>query len=468
MSQHTASDYDRPRQHAKQAANNAAAAVDTGDDPPINFQDPSLHDGVTLDYLISVLGFGLCRAWIVFCLSAPLISPSVNTSNWLYLVFGALAALAVSFVVKRLRTTVEWLRCALYRAALLTIVASGVIIPASYVLRVDLLLISGFIVGGIGAGILQVLWGDRFACHRMRFTALASPAAAIVTGLVIALSTDGTSIIGFAVIPLASLALLVFEADRTGVPAKSLFGKAPLEEQLSEESANLQAGGGIGATPLQSQPCDEQVGASDKRERHSMALSMGKLMFSIMTFSFLCRLFDAIPTSDDLFAFLGGSAIFALVLVGVVFLLIVALLRDRFDATLTYRLSLPLMVAGFVAIALFFDSHAALSLMLINVGYEFFDILAWVLFAEVSRRKGENPLRVFGLGVAFMFAGMALGNLVGSVLDTLIASGAVQITVVAMLSTLSLVVVAFMVIPEGVVAQLAHAVRPDKKDDAAA
>ncbi|MEG0303909.1 MAG: hypothetical protein RR953_11410, partial [Gordonibacter sp.] len=168
MSQHTASDYDRPRQHAKQAANNAAAAVDTGDDPPINFQDPSLHDGVTLDYLISVLGFGLCRAWIVFCLSAPLISPSANTSNWLYLVFGALAALAVSFVVKRLRTTVEWLRCALYRAALLTIVASGVIIPASYVLRVDLLLISGFIVGGIGAGILQVLWGDRFACHRMR------------------------------------------------------------------------------------------------------------------------------------------------------------------------------------------------------------------------------------------------------------------------------------------------------------
>ena len=39
-----------------------------------------------------------------------------------------------------------------------------------------------------------------------------------------------------------------------------------------------------------------------------------------MTFSFLCRLFDAIPAYDDPFAFVGGSAIFGLIVVGVVFL----------------------------------------------------------------------------------------------------------------------------------------------------
>lgn len=299
----------------------------------------------------------------------------------------------------------------------------------------------------------------------MRFTALASPAAAMVTGLVIALLTDGTSIIGFAVIPLASLGLLIFEADRTGMPVKTLFGFCPLENQASEELPDSQEN--TRAASAQDELSKTPEDTTRARTHRGMALGVGKLMFSIMTFSFLCRLFDAIPTSDSLFAFLGGSAIFALVLVGAVFLLIVALLRDRFDVTFTYRLSLPLMVAGFVAIALFFDSHAALSLVLINIGYEFFDILAWVLFAEVSRRNGESPLRVFGLGVAFMFAGMALGNLVGNVLDTLIASGAVQITVVAMLSTLSLVIVAFMVIPEGVIAQLAQAVRPDKKDEPA-
>ena len=64
------------------------------------------------------------------------------------------------------------------------------------------------------------------------------------------------------------------------------------------------------------------------------------------------------------------------------------------------------MVAGFVAIALFFDTHAAMSILLINAGYEFFDILTWVLFVDVSRRRNENALHIFGLGVAFMFAGM--------------------------------------------------------------
>ena len=54
------------------------------------------------------------------------------------------------------------------------------------------------------------------------------------------------------------------------------------------------------------------------------------------------------------------------------------------------------MVAGFVAIALFFDTHAAVSILLINAGYEFFDILTWVLFVDVSRRRNENALTSSG------------------------------------------------------------------------
>ena len=122
------------------------------------------------------------------------------------------------------------------------------------------------------------------------------------------------------------------------------------------------------------------------------------------------------------------------------------------------------MVAGFVAIALFFDTHAALSILLINVGYELFDILTWVLFADASRRRGENALRIFGLGVAFMFAGMALGTMTGDVLDTMVASGDVQITVVSMMATLSLVTTAFMVLPEGVVSQLSETMRTSRRE----
>ncbi|WP_232050874.1 LuxR C-terminal-related transcriptional regulator [Arabiibacter massiliensis] len=403
------------------------------------------RDTLILDFLLIVIGFGLCRTWIIFCLGAPLVAGATASLNWMYLAFGAITALAVSFVVNRNGSRSAKARVALFRLTPVALLASGVLIPLAIWLDSEPLIAVGFAAGGVGAGPLQVLWGDRFARHSTVFAALASPAAAIVTALVAGLATDNTSFIGFAIIPLLSFALLLFEANRTGLTWKDL-------QRMPAADAGAAAS-----------PGEEACGDGEKRTA-VVGLGVGKLMFSIMTFSFLCRLFDVVPADDDPFAFFGGSAIFSLIVVGVAFLLIVARLRDRFNATLTYRLSLPLMVAGFVAIALFFDTHAAVSLLLINVGYEFFDILTWVLFVDVARRRGEHALHIFGLGVAFMFAGMALGNLAGGVIDSLVASGDVQITVVAMLATLCLVVVAFMVLPEGVVAQLSDSVRTGRKE----
>ena len=170
------------------------------------------------------------------------------------------------------------------------------------------------------------------------------------------MSNDHTSFIGFAVIPLLSFGLLLFEANRTGLSWSDLTQKP--KEELAVENANAD------------DPSARSTSQRDAEEEPGAKFGVGKLMFSIMTFSFLCRLFDAIPAYDDPFAFVGGSAIFGLIVVGVVFLVIVAKLRERFNAALTYRLSLPIMVAGFVAIALFFDTHAAMSILLINAGYE--------------------------------------------------------------------------------------------------
>ncbi|WP_270297405.1 helix-turn-helix transcriptional regulator, partial [Eggerthella sinensis] len=406
------------------------------------------RDTLTLDYLITVIGFGLCRAWIVFCLGAPLVAGATQSLTWMYLVFGAVSALAVSFVVNRSGKREGIVRVALFRFTPVALAASGVIIPAALLMNNELLLAVGFVVGGMGAGPLQVLWGDRFARHPTIFAAFASPAAAIVTALVAGMSSDHTSFIGFAVIPLLSFGLLLFEANRTGLSWSELSRKRK-EAAESASAASTSA---------------DDVGRAADEDKPGVNFGVGKLMFSIMTFSLLCRLFDAIPSQADPFAFIGGSAIFALIAVGVVFLLIAAKLRDRFNVALTYRLSLPIMVAGFVAIALFFDTHAAVSILLINVGYEFFDILTWVLFVDVSRRRSENALHIFGLGVAFMFAGMALGTIGGRVIDTMIANGDVQITVVAMMATLCLVVVAFMVLPEGVVSQLSQTMRTSRKE----
>lgn len=408
------------------------------------------RDSRTLDYLITVIGFGLCRAWIVFCLGAPLIAGAASSFTWAYLLFGALSALTVSFVANRSGKREGVVRVALFRATPVALAASGIIIPVALALNSEALMIVGFVAGGLGAGPLQVLWGDRFARHATLFAAVASPAAAIVTALVAGMSNDHTSFIGFAVIPLLSFGLLLFEANRTGLSWSDLTQKP--KEELAVENANAD------------DPSARSTSQRDAEEEPGAKFGVGKLMFSIMTFSFLCRLFDAIPAYDDPFAFVGGSAIFGLIVVGVVFLVIVAKLRERFNAALTYRLSLPIMVAGFVAIALFFDTHAAMSILLINAGYEFFDILTWVLFVDVSRRRNENALHIFGLGVAFMFAGMGAGTMAGRACDAMIASGDMQISAVAMLATLCLVVVAFMVLPEGVVAQLSQTMRTSRKE----
>ena len=148
------------------------------------------RDSRTLDYLITVIGFGLCRAWIVFCLGAPLIAGAASSFTWAYLLFGALSALTVSFVANRSGKREGVVRVALFRATPVALAASGIIIPVALALNSEALMIVGFVAGGLGAGPLQVLWGDRFARHATLFAAVASPAAAIVTALVAGMSND--------------------------------------------------------------------------------------------------------------------------------------------------------------------------------------------------------------------------------------------------------------------------------------
>lgn len=61
-----------------------------------------------------------------------------------------------------------------------------------------------------------------------------------------------------------------------------------------------------------------------------------------------------------------------------------------------------------------------------------------------------------------MFIGMALGIVCGEIIHIFILNGTIQITAIALMSILSLVIVAFLVIPEGTVQRLTRAISPDK------
>lgn len=440
----------------------AAAEVPHGIPPIGNNSEstpaPAISDGFILNFSILVLGFGLCRAWIIFCLGAPLIGPSAVPSHWLYLAAGALCSLTVALICRRSSAPINRARTVLFRTTPVALAASGVLILLAIPLQSEILLAAGFIVGGLGAGPLQVLWGDRFAYHSVAFATFASPAAAIVTAVVVALSAAHASFMSFIVVPLLSFGLLLFHSHRTGAPWDAAAG-------LSDDGAEDTAASPSSAEAATAAP--QADAPANAAQRRSMPLGIGKLMFSIMVFSLLCRMFDTVPTGPDPLEVFGGSAVFSLIVVGIVFLAIVSKVRDRFNPSTIYRLSLPIMVAGYVAIALFFDTHGFASVLIINIGYEFFDILTWVLFVDAARRPGENALHIFGLGVAFMFCGMALGNLGSHLVDSLIVSGSLQTNVVAMAAILSLVIVAFLVLPEGTLSQLSGSRRENRREKSA-
>lgn len=435
----------------------------------------SLSDRVTLDLFVTVLGFGLCRAWIVFCFGAPLVIQTTESSaHWVYLVLGALSALVIGLVVGKHGAQEQHVSRAMYVITPLLLAVSGIILPVSLSVHNEVAMIFGLITGGLAAGALQVLWGSHFACNGLYFAELASPGAAIVTALVIALAAGTTNFLGFAVIPLVSFGLLVYislrirretwRSDET-VAALGAPSQKHAQEQAQEQTQEQRFTSGWLVKLRSAIAClAKPIDTHSDEPSDSNELGLAKLAVSTLVFTALCRLFDAIPQQEDPFAFIGGSTIFALVVVGVAFIAIVLRWKQRFNPIFTYRLSLPIMVTGFVAIALFADSHASLSLLLINIGYEFFDVLVWVLFTAVSLRPGKNSVHVYGFGVAAMFAGMALGNELGVLLDTLVKQGDVQMTVVAMGCTLCLVMVAFLVLPEGTLVSFTEGVRAKNRD----
>jgi len=391
--------------------------------------------GSAFGILISILGFGLCRAWIVFCLMLSL-PGFAFTYSWVFLLSGALSALVVAVLTRRVRFSLTSTRIRLFRITASFLIVGVILIPSALYLGLWLLLIIGSILGGVGAGLLQVLWGERFASHGSRFSLVVAPAAAILTALLVALSGNIVSVIALVVVPLVSFVLLILEIDGSHFGQQLLMAKTTVSYAAAQSPE----------TKLEPEP-------------RELRLALWKLMFSILLFSFICRAFDALPVTEaPFFLFFGGSALFSLIVVGATMLVLSVALKGRFNVTLTYRLSLPIMMMGFAVLAFFFNTHAAISLLLINVGYEFFDILSWILFAEVARQEDEHKqdsaYRVFGLGVAFTFIGMALAHFLSEAFVGLFVNGDSSVMGIVLLSMMALVLVTFLVLPEGMVQQL--------------
>lgn len=411
------------------------ARVQTGADAARRDSAPT---GVPLfELVILALGFGLCRVWVVGSIGAAasceLVAGSAFRLDQVYLLAGALTAAAVALLAPRLFDAPRGLARLNY-ASLALVVASLAALAIASAAATTPLQVVAFVLAGAASGVLQVMWGERFVRHSMRLALLAAPAAAIVTALVMMLLPDEAAGVALFAAPLLSIALLCTNRGEAGSLVLS----------------------------LRPQPADAVVLASVPGEARS-PLSSGtlvRLMASIAVFSLIGRCLDSFPagSGDATPAFFAENyAFLAILLVGVLFIVLVVALGRRFDTMVVYRLSLPLMVAGFAILTLFMDRFTLESIFVITMGYEFFDVLFWAMLVGVVRTGGRRPVATFGWGVACTYLGMALGTMVSRAAVGPLLSGELAISAFSMVSILVLVLLVVLVLPEGTISKVGAA-----------
>ena len=89
-----------------------------------------------------------------------------------------------------------------------------------------------------------------------------------------------------------------------------------------------------------------------------------------------------------------------MLLIALVVLVCNVFLFDRFDARMLYKVTPPLIVAGFLLIS-FFDGYDGMGNVLINAGFSGFVILTLIVLSNISYTYGVTAIWLFGLTRAF-------------------------------------------------------------------
>lgn len=367
-----------------------------------------------------LLGFGLCRAWIsiVFALPVPaLLSMGYGFSPW-YFLPGALACAALGIVSgralpERVRTA------ALLASAALTIfgvagITSGIGTES------ELPVVLSLACTGIGAALLQALWGDKMAVLPSRDINLYTVASMLFAALVSILAWSATSLeaalLVFAALPAGSFILLFrgFDSGRWSI--------------LSKTDAT--------------------------EEREDRPLHLGRLCISIFVFVFVFNFaYTTLPASP--FEDMASRPIRSVANVSVtIALLIMLLAKGNINQMSLYRLSFPVLLGALLLMLVIPSEHAAVASVLAAAGYKLFDVLFWCVLVGLAHENRAISWRVLGFGMAANFLGMGLGVGLRERAWAATASGALDPTLLVCGLMFSLVVIIMLILPESVVSQI--------------
>lgn len=367
-----------------------------------------------------LLGFGLCRAWIsiVFALPVPaLLTMGYDFSPW-YFLPGALACAVIGIVSgrtvpERARTTIL-----LISAALTIIGIAGT--TSSIGVESEAPITISLACTGIGAAMLQTLWGDKMAVLPSRDINLYTVASMLLAALVSILAWSATSLeaalLVFAALPAGSFILLFrgFDSGRWNIPSKT-----------------------------------------DAMEEHDdRPLHLGRLCISIFVFVFVFNFaYTTLPASP--FEDMAARPIRSVANVSVtIALLAMILAKGNINQMSLYRLSFPVLLGALLLMLVIPGEHAVLASVLAAAGYKLFDVLFWCVLVGLAHENRAISWRVLGFGMTANFLGMGLGIGLRERAWAATASGALDPTLLVCGLMFALVVIIMLILPESVVSQI--------------
>lgn len=363
-----------------------------------------------------LLGFGFCRAWVTGLLaySANQIWTSGASLSLQLTMFFSMAAVALVLVIVSKTSFSQHLRRkekpTAYCIGAIGLIGMICIILGNYDGHIGLFYV-GFLAAGLCGGYYETVWGNKF-------TRLSTSGIQVYTLFVMAVSSlSGIAMgflpeVGFYLVSsiLIGLTVVLYVAD----PIKA---KKPTFQVLSQDT--------------------------QKRGRRALLnILISYFLFSLIYNVVVSLTYDSLPSEDASFIRFWANLIAALLL------LCTFLVMKPISVRMLFRLILPITAIGFVLYLISPHTLGEIALLVSSCGRKFFDILTWILVAQVVKQFAFVPERYFGL--------LTLGKNIGYAGGLIIASGAlgalnsnvIQIATFVPVLLLALIVCFFWLFPE--------------------
>ena len=358
-----------------------------------------------------MVGFTLCRAWVyVSFFNTAMLLFAENPTETIHSVYiCSLVALILTLVA------CAWLNGQLERffmtglgrafPAFATVTGSLVLMLANRGSTWGIVaVVASGVLTGIGSGLILVYWGRVYSTT-------GGPASAAEASLAFLLATLLVPV--FAIVPLpvqvAIIAILPILSSILLVREFDTLDHAPYLREIKAPAVQSSARNGKDAAGDDGRSCPIKTDVERLALRNLVKVSVSSLVFGSAV-GIIRTLYSSQSALADTFATNLIMPLSGLIAAAIVIGLL--LFSRRLDLAFTYRPVVIFMTVSCLILPLT-GGHYYSAYVLTLLGYFIFEILNWVMMADITFRYRMSAYKVYGLGRAAVSAGVLVGELIG-------------------------------------------------------